>query len=199
MNELILLQGDQLDINWSDLDKPTNSICPKCSGKIIKLSIGCGACGWHESEKLLGDILSIPCVIKEPYKELVDGLIIRDRGSELDVQIGDRILPIAKIYVFPQLPSPKKCRTDQTIPPSKKRRSKGENSGSIFTKPVKRGSKTYKQYWFKYEELSNGKRIGKSKYIPKTSLAKVMRMNQEKQSPKAILDFLNSKSRRKKK
>ena len=150
-------------------------------------------------QKLLGDNLSIPCEIKEPHKEPIDGLIICDRGDKFDVLINDRVLPIAKLYVHPKLLSPKKCRTDQDIPPSKKRRNKGENSGSIFIKPVKRGSKTYKQYWFKYEEWINGKRIGKSRYIPKTSLAKVKRMNQERRSPKAILDFLNGKSRRKKK
>ena len=40
-------EGDQLEINLN-LDRPTFSICPKCSAQVIQLSEGCTACGWLE-------------------------------------------------------------------------------------------------------------------------------------------------------
>ena len=36
--------------------------------------------------------LSIPCLIKQPNHQPLVGLIVGDRGSDFDVQVGDRRL-----------------------------------------------------------------------------------------------------------
>lgn len=184
MQELKLLEGDQLVI-----DIP-------------------GLCGWIKDEKLLGDNsgsdqrdrLSIPCEIKESHKEPVEGLIIGDRGNKFDVQVKDQVITIAKIYVFPLFPSPRKRRTSPGLSPSKKsRRDKGKGSGSVHYRGVKRGLKTYRQAYFHYEKWSKGDRITKSsKYIPKKLESRILRMNQEKAPVEEILKVLNSKSKKKK-
>ncbi len=157
----------------------------------------------HEDEKLQGDNLSIPCLIKRPHHEPIDGLIICDRGLELDVQISDQVLSIAKLYVFPKLPAPKKCRKLSDLSPCKKsRRKRGEGSGYIEYREVKRGIKTYKQAWLNYEIWHDGDRVTKSsKYIPKKMEVKIIRMNSEKvpienRKYTGIAVSLDSKSRR---
>ena len=207
MKELVLLQGDQLDIDFSaigfDLDKPQYSICPSCAAQTIKLSDGCGVCGWSQDKKLQGDKLLIPfpcpCLIKKPHSEPIEGVIIRANSLGFDVKINDRVVNVPKIYVFPKLPSPKKCRTDRDLSPCKKpRRKRGEGSGYIEYREVKRGAKTYKQAWLNYEIWQDGDRLVKSsKYIPKKLESKILRMNQEKVPVEKILKILNSKSKSK--
>ena len=151
--------------------------------------------------------LSIPCLIKQPHQEPIDGIIIREtpggvegRGSKFDVQINDQVITIAKLYVYPKLPAEKKCRTDRDLSPCKKtRRERGEGSGYIEYRSVKRGAKTYEQLYYDYEIWRDGKVIEASrKYIPRKLEAKIIRMNQEKEPVEKILKVLNSKSRRKK-
>ena len=199
MNTSTLYQVEQLTLDF-DLDRPQFSICPKCSSDIIKLADGCGVCGWSQEEKLQGDKLSIPCLIKQPSKEPVEGIIIGDLGSQFDVQINDQVITIAKIYVFPHFPSPKKCRTDHDLSPCKKsRRKRGEGSGDIEYRPVKRGLKTYQQLYYHYEIWQSGDRLVKSsKYIPKKLESKIIRMNNEKDPVEKILKVLESKSKRRK-
>ncbi len=211
MKELVLLQGDQLSIDFDEIgfdpDRPQYSICPQCSAQTIKLSDGCGICGWSEDEKLQGDKLSIPCEIRWPHQQPYEALIIRDRGDKFDVQISDdpiledQVLTIAKLYVFPKLPSPKKCRTTRDLSPCKKsRRKRGEGSGYIEYRDVKRGTKTYKQAWLNYEIWQSGDRVIKSsKYIPKKLESKIIRMNNEKVPVEVILKVLESKSKGRKK
>ncbi|MGK7897394.1 MAG: hypothetical protein AB4372_28185 [Xenococcus sp. (in: cyanobacteria)] len=200
MKELILLQGDQLSIDFSEIgfdpDTPQYSICPKCSAQIIKLSSGCGVCGWSQDEKLLvyisagtqGDKLSIPCEIKEPHKEPVDGLIICARGSEFDVQIDDRIIRVAKIYVFPKLVVPEKRSnlSPSKGPPSKTRRKKGEGSGAIFYRTITKNGKEYQEAYYKWR--SGGKQ--RSKYIPNKLLDKVKQAESRKLPIEDILVLL---------
>ncbi len=60
--KIIEYEGDQIEIDLNslvadgestlNLDRPQFSICPKCSAQVIKLSEGCGACGWDESVSL---------------------------------------------------------------------------------------------------------------------------------------------------
>lgn len=212
--EIVEYEGNQLKIDF-DLDKPQYSICPKCSSQIIKLSSGCKACGWSESEKMQGDKLSIPCEIRWPNQSPLDALIVGEtpsgvegRGDQFDILIkddpvlADQVIPIAKIYVFPKLPSlpvEKKCRTTPDLSPCKKsRRKRGKGSGYIEYRPVKRGTKTYKQAWLNYEIWQDGDRVTKSsKYIPKKLEAKIIRMNSEKAPIKKLLKVLNSKSQSK--
>ena len=70
---------------------------------------------------------------------------------------------------------------------SKPRRLKGEGTGYIIKKPIKRGNKTYNQYWFCYEAWSNNKRQKKSKYIPNRNVDQVSKLNFEKQPVDKIL------------
>ncbi len=78
-------------------------------------------------------------------------------------------------------------------PPSKKRK-QGEGTGYIECKPIKRSGKEYKQYWYHYEEWSEGDRVvKKSRYIPKRLLAWVEKMNEEKAAVREILVVLGVK------
>ncbi len=206
---IVEYEGDQLEIDFSeidfDLDRPQFSICPKCAAQVIQLSDGCGVCGWNENQKLQGDKLSIPCEIRWQHQQPIEGIIIRDLGEKFDVQINDdpiledQILTIAKIYVFPKLPSPKKCRTTRDLSPCKKsRRKRGEGSGDIEYKPVKRGLKTYEQLYYHYEIWKDGDRLIKSsKYIPKKLESKIIRMNNEKAPVAKILKVLQNRTKRK--
>ncbi len=85
-------------------------------------------------------------------------------------------------------------RGGQTTPPSKRKRKQGEGTGYIECKPIKRGGKEYKQYWYHYEFWREGDRtLKKSKYIPKRLVPKVERMNDEKVSVREILVVLGMK------
>ncbi len=78
--------------------------------------------------------------------------------------------------------------------PSKSQRRRGEGSGSIHCKPIKRSGKEYKQYWYHWEIWSKGDRLTKkSRYIPKRLVAKVERMNGEKVAVREILEVLGVK------
>ncbi len=192
---LVLLEGDQLSIDFSEIgfdpDSPQYSICPSCAAQTIKLSDGCGVCGWSQDEKLQGDKLSIPCEIKQPSKEPVEGLIIRDLGSKFDVQVSDQVISIAKLYVFPHLEAEKKCRTTpdlspSKVPPTKTRRKKGEGSGAIFYRTITKNGKEYQQAYYHWRE--NGKQ--RSKYIPKKLLNKIKQAESRKLPVEDILVLL---------
>ena len=69
----------------------------------------------------------------------------------------------------------------KSLSPSKNVRSRGDGSGSIHYKPIKRRGKEYKQYWYHYEFWQSGERLVKrSRYIPKKLLAQVQRMDADK-------------------
>ena len=70
---------------------------------------------------------------------------------------------------------------DKSLSPSKNVRSRGDGSGSIHYKPIKRRGKEYKQYWYHYEFWQSGERLVKrSRYIAKKLLAQVQRMDADK-------------------
>lgn len=84
-------------------------------------------------------------------------------------------------------------------PPSTKRRKQGYGTGYIECKPIKRGGKEYKQYWYHYEFWREGDRITKkSQYIPKKMENKIIRMNGEKAPVTDILKVLKNRGKRKK-
>ena len=63
-------------------------------------------------------------------------------------------------------------------------------------KPIKRGGKEYKQYWYHYEIWSKGDRITKkSKYIPQTMRSQIEKMNDEKAPVAEILKVLRNRKR----
>ncbi len=91
-----------------------------------------------------------------------------------------------------------KC-SSKTIPTSKRRRDKGKGSGWIQCKPITRNGKQYKQYWYNYEEWSEGDSLSKkSKYIPQSKRSHVEKMNDEKAPVADILKVLRNRSKRKK-
>ena len=83
------------------------------------------------------------------------------------------------------------------IPPSKNqlsRRRKGQGTGYIYWRTVRRGSKTYQQAYYHYEVYQEGDRLVKSsKYIPKSKLERVQRLNDEKVPVREILILLGVK------
>lgn len=84
-------------------------------------------------------------------------------------------------------------------PPSTRRRKQGYGAGYIECKPIKRGGKEYKQYWYHYEEWREGDRITKkSKYIPNNLRAQIEKMNNDKVPVEEILKVLSNRSKRKK-
>ena len=81
--------------------------------------------------------IAIPCLIKQPHRQQLAGLIVGDkpvlkdtashivplwyngmaslRGCSFDVKVEDKVQTISKLYVFPHFPSPKKCWTDPEL------------------------------------------------------------------------------------
>ena len=151
------------------------------------------------SQKLLGDKLSIPCLVKQPHKKPFGGLIVGDRGDKFDVQVGDRIVQLPKLYVFPHLPEEKeKCRTDDDISPSKNsRRKKGTGSGSIYWRTVRKNGKEYQQTFYHYELWNKGRQVKSSVYIPKKMRSQIQKMNDDKAPVEDILEVLKSRSNKK--
>ena len=140
--------------------------------------------------------ISIPCLIKQPNKQPMTGLIVGNRGSEFDVRVGDRIIQLPKLYVFPHLPGQKKkCQTDDDISPSKIRRKKGTGSGYINWRAITKNGKEYKQPWFHYELWDKGRQVKSCKYIPKKMRSQVEKMNAEKVPVEEILKFLKNRGK----
>ena len=59
--------------------------------------------------------IAIPCLIKQPHRQQLAGLIVGDRGDKFDVKVDDGVQTISKLYVFPHFPPLKKCRTDPEL------------------------------------------------------------------------------------
>lgn len=151
-----------------------------------------------DDSKLLGDKLSIPCIVRQPHKSPYKGLIVCVRGLEFDIQVENHVITLPKLYVHPDFP--KKCRTNNDLSPSKKsRRKKGKGSGSIHYRTIKKNNKEYKQAYYHYEFWQDGDRLIKSsEYIPRKMEAKIIRMNGEKVSVDEILKVLRDRSKKKK-
>ncbi len=214
---IVEYEGDQLEIDFSeidfDLDRPQSSICPKCSGDIIKLAEGCHICGWSENQSKNDDrsvesSISIPCTVKQPNQPERSGVIKQDLGSRFLIYIpdSDSTVTVPKLFVYPDLkkldkcsskniPSSKKCSSKQSppskIPPSKTRRQKGQGSGAIFYRTVTRNGKEYQQAYYHWRE--NGKQ--RSKYIPKKLLDKVKQAESRKLPVRNILVLLGEKQK----
>jgi hypothetical protein len=86
------------------------------------------------------------------------------------------------------------------IPPSKNspsRRRKGEGTGYIYWRTVRRGAKTYQQAYYHYEVYQEGNCLIKSsKYIPKGKLVQVQQLNNDKVPVREILELLGKGRRR---
>ena len=74
---------------------------------------------------------------------------------------------------------------------TKKRRNKGQGTGRIQWRTVtKKDGKQYQQAWYDWQITDGGKTLGKSTYIPKGLLPKVLEMEAAKSPVAAILDLL---------
>ncbi|MCC5603206.1 hypothetical protein [Nostoc favosum] len=77
------------------------------------------------------------------------------------------------------------------VNPSKIRRYKREDSGSIHWRTITKNGRDYQQAYYHYEFWSEGDRLVKSsKYIPKRLLNRVQQMEREKAAVKEILQLL---------
>ena len=208
MKELVLLEGDQLEIDFDqigfDPDRPQYSICPQCSAQTIKLSDGCGICGWSEQQSSSVVAFSISCTVKQPNQSEISGVIKQDLGDRFIVEIPSEgsTISVPKLYVYPDLkqldkcsskniPSSKKCSSKNSIPaskipPSKTRRQKGEGSGHIYYRTVIRNGKNYQQAYYQWREADKQR----TKYIPKKLLNTVQKAESEKLPVADILDIL---------
>ena len=182
-----------VDIEQEDTQNKTNgSGSPEQNNEWLPCNFG-----EYKQLKLLGDKLSIPCIVRQPNKSPYKGVIVGDRGSEFDIEVDNHVITLPKAYIHPDFPE--KCRTDDDISPSKNsRRRKGKGSGSIHYRTIKKKNTEYKQAYYHYEFWQKGDRLIKSsKYIPKKMEAQIIRMNNEKVSVQEILSVLESSSRRK--
>ena len=206
---IVLLEGDQLEIDFSeidfDLDRPRLSICPKCSSDIIRLADGCHICGWSENQShSVESSISISCTVKQPNQPERSGVIKQDLGSRFLVYIpdSDSTVTVSKLFVYPDfskldkssrknIPASKNCSSKNSIPaskipPSKTRRQKGEGSGAIFYRTVTKNGTDYQEAYYKWRE--DGKQ--RSKYIPKKLLNKIKQAESRKLPIKEILVLL---------
>ena len=140
--------------------------------------------------------ISIPCVIREPNKQPVKGLVVADNGLNLIVQVGQTKVSVNKLFVHPDFVMVEQIDLSPSKNFEKSRREKGEGSGYINFRTVSKNGKDYKQAYYHWEEWEYGDRLTKSsKYIPRKMEAKIIRMNQEKVPVVKILEVLRSKAR----
>ena len=140
--------------------------------------------------------ISIPCLVKQPHKKTFEGLIVGDRGSEFDVQVGDRVVQLPKLYVFPNFQKKQKPQAKDEISPSKSsRRKKGTGSGYINWRITKKNGKDYRQPWFHYELWDKGRQVKSCKYIPKGKRSQIEKLNAEKVPVEEILNVLKNRSK----
>ncbi|MEO1672251.1 MAG: hypothetical protein AAFR77_15990 [Cyanobacteria bacterium J06631_2] len=134
--------------------------------------------------------IAIPCLIKQPHRQQLSGLIVGDHGSKFDVKVDHGVQTISKLYVFPHFPSPEKCRTDRGITPRKKRRKKGTGSGYINWRETKKNETVYQETWFHYEICDKGRQIKSCVYIPKKMRSQIEKLNDDKVPVEEILKVL---------
>ena len=169
----------------------TIGISPGAIGQAIKKGTKSAGTCWEYA-------ISIPCLVKQPHKQPFEGLIVGDLGSKFDVRVDDRIVTLSKLYVFPNFPQKKKCKTDDDISPSKipQRRKKGTGSGYINWRTIKKNGKDYKQTWFHYELWDKGRQVKSCVYVPKKMRSQIEKMNVEKAPVEEILRVLRKKKKR---
>ena len=84
------------------------------------------------------------------------------------------------------------------LSPSKSQRQRGQGSGTVHYRRIKKKGKEYQQAYYHYEIWSQGDRLIKSsEYIPKKMEAKIIRMNNQKVPVEKILKVLQNRSKRK--
>ena len=86
----------------------------------------------------------------------------------------------------------------KNLSPSKSQRQRGQGSGTVHYRRIKKKGKEYQQAYYHYEIWRGGDRMIKSsEYIPKKMETKIIRMNNEKVPVEKILKVLQNRSKRK--
>ncbi len=173
---IVEYEGDQLEIDF-DLDRPQLSICPKCSGDIIRLADGCHICGWSENQsRSVESSISIPCTVKQSNQPERSGVIKQDLGSRFLVYIpdSDSTVTVSKLFVYPDLSqldkSPRKssdtfqdcnfpdCDRPENSGSEKVMETSVENPRKIIPTSKKRRQKGYGSGWIQCKPITrNGK------------------------------------------
>ncbi len=85
------------------------------------------------------------------------------------------------------------------LSPSKSQRKRGQGSGTVHYRRIKKKGKEYQQAYYHYEFWRGGDRMIKSsEYIPKKMETKIIRMNKEKAPVEQILKVLQNRVKKKK-
>ncbi|MGV2830769.1 hypothetical protein [Myxosarcina sp. GI1(2024)] len=120
---------------------------------------------------------SIPCVIKQPKRTELKGIIQKYLGDRFLVNVGDETISVSKLFVYPNFSAsvgqtennPRKNLTPSTNSPRKVRRKRGQGNGSVYYRTVTKNGKEYTEAYYHWQE--NGKK--RTKYIPKRLLTRV--------------------------
>ena len=151
----------------------------------------------HQDKQPLPSVessISIPCLVKQPDRPEVKGIIQKDLGDRFLVNIGDEAITVSKLFVYPDFSksvgqiekSPRKKLHPSTNNPRKNRRKNGQGNGSIYYRTVTKNRKEYREAYYHYVE--NGKK--RTKYIPKKLLDKVQEAESLKLPVSEILVLL---------
>ncbi len=121
--------------------------------------------------------ISIPCLVKQPGKPELKGLIRKDEGDCFLVSVEGKKISISKLFVYPDFSesvgqiekTPRKNITPSKNNPRKNRRKKGQGNGTIYYRTATKNGKQYQEAYYHY--IDNGKK--RTKYIPKKLLGRV--------------------------
>jgi hypothetical protein len=140
---------------------------------------------------------SIPCLVKQPGRDELKGVIQKDLGDRFLVNVGDEIISISKLFVYPdfsetvgqieKIPPSKKVSPPSKIPPAKTRRKKGDRTGYIYRRTITRRQKQYQESYYRYRDES-GKL--KAKYIPQRLLDRIQEAESQSLSVADVLKLL---------
>ncbi|MGK7916123.1 MAG: hypothetical protein AB4038_11375 [Prochloraceae cyanobacterium] len=141
--------------------------------------------------------ISIPCLVKQPDRPELKGLIREERGDRFLVEVSDRTISVSKLFVYPDLaksdgqidkiPPSKEISPPSKIPPSKTRRKKGEGTGYIYRRTITRRGKQYQEFYYRYRDESGKLR---AKYIPQKLLDRILQAESQSLSVADVLKLL---------
>ena len=229
---IVEYEGDQLEIDFSaidfDLDRPQLSLCPKCSGDIIRLADGCRICGWSENESPLtqtrrrkgegtGYIYRRTVTRKgKQYQEfyyryrnesgkLRSKYIPRkliDRVEEADnskLTVTEVLRLLGGFEISRGEPESEIISRGELVnPPSTKKRKHGYGGGYIECKPITKNGNQYKQYWFHWEEWREGDRVMKKSRYIPKKLVSKVERMNDEKAPVAKILKVLENKKRKK-
>ena len=75
----------------------------------------------------------------------------------------------------------------ELFPTAIRKRSESEGTGRITKRTLSKKGRTYVEYWYDWQFFKDGKRVGRSRYIPKKKLCLIQEMESQKLPIKLIL------------